>query len=253
MTRKVCLVAGGSSGIGAATTRLFAKRGWNVAINYAHNAEQAEAVAQACRADGVEAITVEADIGNDAACRTAVAKVEAAWGRRDVLVNSAGITTFVALRDLDGLEIGDFQRLYNTNVVGPFHMTRACAALLREANGAVVNVSSTAGTMGVGSSLAYMASKGALNALTYGLARALGPEVRVNAVAPGLVESDRMRHGLGEAAYETRIAAYKARATLNATLTADEVAEAIWWLGTGATKTTGEVLQLDAGLRLTSA
>jgi len=105
--------------------------------------------------------------------------------------------------------------------------------------------------MGMGSSLAYMASKGALNAMTIGLARALGPGIRVNAIAPGLVETPWLQQGLGPERYGQAVEGYKARATLDAVIAPGDVAEAAWWLGAGAAKTTGEILLLDAGLRLT--
>jgi NAD(P)-dependent dehydrogenase (short-subunit alcohol dehydrogenase family) len=133
-------------------------------------------------------------------------------------------------------------------------MTRALMPLLkRHPVAAIVNVSSVASMLGVGSSIAYMASKGALNAMTFGLARAFGPEVRVNAVAPGLVETPWLRGGLGEARYAATVAAYKGRATLAEVIAPEDVARSIWYLGVDAAKTTGEVLLLDAGLRLSKA
>ena len=131
-------------------------------------------------------------------------------------------------------------------------MSRALVPLLQRHPGAgIVNVSSIASMMGVGSSIAYMASTGALNAMTLGLARALGPAIRVNAVAPGFVETPWLKAGLGTERYEQTLQGYKARAALDAVMTPEDVAEAAWWLGAGAAKTTGEVLLLDAGLRLT--
>jgi NAD(P)-dependent dehydrogenase (short-subunit alcohol dehydrogenase family) len=131
-------------------------------------------------------------------------------------------------------------------------MSRALVPLLqRNPGSAIVNVSSVASMMGIGSSLAYMASKGALNALTIGLARALGPAIRVNAIAPGLVETPWLQHGLGAERYSQFVQGYKARATLDAVMTPEDIAVAAWWLGAGARKTTGEVLLVDAGLRLT--
>jgi NAD(P)-dependent dehydrogenase (short-subunit alcohol dehydrogenase family) len=105
--------------------------------------------------------------------------------------------------------------------------------------------------MGTGSSLAYMASKGALNALTIGLARSLGPAIRVNAIAPGLVETPWLQEGHGAEKYAAMVASYRARSALDAVIAPDDVAEAAWFLGVKAAKTTGEVLLLDAGLRLT--
>ncbi len=253
-TRKVCVVTGSSSGIGAATARLYAGNGWNVVVNYSRDPAPAEQVAGECRKLGAEVRVVKADISNDADCRRMAAEVETAWGRADVLVNNAGATKFVALKDLDGLEAEDFQRIYAVNVIGSYQMTRAFVPLLKKHPvTAVVNVSSIASMMGTGSSIAYMASKGALNAMTFGLARALGPEIRVNAIAPGLVESPWLKNGLGEAAYAARVESYKERATLGEVITPEDVAQAAWWLGVGAAKTTGEVLLVDGGLRLTRA
>jgi len=251
---KVCIVTGSSSGIGAATARLYASRGWRVVVNYSRHAEPAEAVAADCRAHGGEALVVRADVAQDADCRRLAAAVESRWGRADVLVNNAGTTKFVALQDLEGVSAEDFHRIYDVNVIGAWQMTRALAPLLRRSAGAgVVNVSSVASMMGLGSSIAYMASKGALNAMTVGLARALGPQVRVNAIAPGLVETPWLQQGLGAERYAASVEAYKARAALAAVLSPDDVARTAWYLGAEALKTTGEILLLDAGVRLTRA
>ena len=250
--RKVCIVSGSSSGIGAATVRLYARHGWDVVINCSRDTAPAEAVADECRALGAEAMVVKADVASDADCRRLAAEVETRFGRADVLVNNAGTTKFVGLKDLEGLDAQDFQRIYAVNVIGAYQMSRALTPLLKRQPGAgIVNISSVASMMGVGSSLAYMASKGALNALTIGLARALGPEIRVNAIAPGLVETPWLQQGLGAERYAQAVQGYTARAALDAVIAPEDVAEAAWWLGACAAKTTGEVLLLDAGLRLT--
>jgi 3-oxoacyl-[acyl-carrier protein] reductase len=250
--RKVCVVTGSSSGIGAATSRLFARNGWDVVINYSREAAPAEAVAAECRAFGADALVVRADVAADADCRALAGAVERRFGRADVLVNNAGATKFVAAKDLEGLDGDDFHRIYDVNVIGAYQMVRALQALLRKHAGAgIVNISSIASIMGTGSSLAYMASKGALNALTVGLARALGPEIRVNAIAPGLVETPWLQKGLGAERYAATVQGYRARAALDAVIAPEDVADAAWFLGAVAAKTTGEVLLLDAGLRLT--
>lgn len=252
MDRKVCMVTGSSSGIGAATARLFARNSWNVVINFSRSAAPAEAVAEECRAMGVEVLVIKADISNDLECRRMAGEVDAAWGRTDVLVNNAGATKFVALKNLEGLSAEDFQRIYNVNVIGSYQMTRAFVSLLKKHPGSgVVNISSVASMMGIGSSIAYMASKGALNAMTVGLARALGPEIRVNAIAPGLVETPWLQEGLGPERYAASVDSYKSRAALAAVISPEDIAAAAWWLGAGAAKTTGEVLLVDAGLRIT--
>jgi len=254
MTRRVCVVTGSSSGIGAAVARLYASQGWNVVVNYSRAPEPAEAVATECRAFGADVLVLRADVAQDADCRAMAAQVDARWGRADVLVNNAGTTKFASMKDLDALDAGDFQRIYAVNVIGAYQMTRAFAPLLGRHPGAgVVNVSSIASMLGTGSSIAYMASKGALNAMTVGLARALGPGIRVNAIAPGLVETPWMQDGLGPGRYEATVGAYKARSVLDAVISAEDVAQTAWYLGVHAGKTTGEVLLVDAGLRLTKA
>ena len=157
--RKVCVVSGSSSGIGAATVRRYAREGWDVVINYSRSAEPAQAVALECLALGVQALVVRANVADDADCRRLAAEVEAHFGRADVLVNNAGTTKFVAMKNLEGLSADDFQAIYAVNVIGAYQLSRAFAPLLQAPpGGAIVNISSVASIMGRGSSLAYMAS-----------------------------------------------------------------------------------------------
>ncbi len=253
--KKVCVVTGSSSGVGAATARRYAREGWNVVVNYSRQAAPAQGVADECRGLGAQVLVVKANVAADADCRRLAAEVDAQFGRCDALINNAGTTKFVELKNLDGLQAEDFHSVYDVNVIGPFQMTRALLSLIqrhpqRSPAAGVVNISSIASMMGRGSSIAYMASKGALNAITIGLARALGPELRVNAIAPGLVETQWLQQGLGPERYAASVQGYKAIAALEAVLSPDDVADAAWWLGACAAKTTGEVLLLDAGLRL---
>jgi 3-oxoacyl-[acyl-carrier protein] reductase len=186
----VCIVTGSASGIGAACVIELARRGCRVAINYNKSGEAAEQTARACREAGGDALVVQANVANDADCRRLADSVLDKWGRIDGLVNNAGTTKFADHADLDALQSQDFLDIYATNVVGAFQMIRAVApAMKRQGAGAIVNMSSIAAVMGVGSSVAYAASKGALNTMTLSLARALGPEIRVNAVCPGFVET----------------------------------------------------------------
>ncbi|HEX7249401.1 MAG TPA: SDR family oxidoreductase, partial [Burkholderiales bacterium] len=182
---KVALVTGGSSGIGAATARLLARRGWHVAVNYSKSKAEADKVVRDCG----EAIAVQGNVAEDADCRRVAAETLARWGRLDALVNNAGTTKAAKHADLEALKAEDFERIFRVNVVGPFQMTRACAAALKQSEGAVVNVSSVAALLGTGSSVAYAASKAALDTMTFSLARSLAPEVRVNLVAPGYVST----------------------------------------------------------------
>lgn len=251
MERKVCVVTGSSSGIGAATARLYAQRGWNVAVNFSREAAPAEAVAAECRAFGVDVLVQKANVAEDADCRAFAAAVDAKWGRCDVLVNNAGTTKFVHVRDLDGLDAEDFQKIYAVNVVGAFQMVRAFEALLKKNPvTAVVNMTSIAAATGIGSCIAYAASKGALNTLTMALARGLGPQVRVNGIAPGLVETPWLQNGMGAERYAAGVQAYKGRVALADIIQPEDVARAAWYLGVDAVKTTGEVLPVDAGAKL---
>jgi NAD(P)-dependent dehydrogenase (short-subunit alcohol dehydrogenase family) len=249
--RRVCVVSGSSSGIGAATVRRYAREGWDVVVNYSRSPEPAEAVAAECRALGAQALVLRADVSQDADARALAEATRAHFGRADVLVNNAGTTKFVALKNLDGLDAEDFQRIYAVNVVGAFQLSRAFVPLLNAQGGAIVNISSVASMMGRGSSIAYMASKGAVNAMTVGLARALGPAIRVNAIAPGLVDSSWLQQGMGPERYAAHLKAWTDTAALAEPITPEDVADAAWWLGAGAAKTTGEVLLLDAGFRIT--
>ena len=192
--KKVAIITGSASGIGAATAVELSRRGWSVLVNYSKSKEKAEQVVKNCPG----AIAVQADVGEDAECRKLAQAAMDKWGRVDALVNNAGTTKFVKHADLDGLSADDFLRIYRLNVVGPFQMARACAPALKAAKGAVVNVSSVASLLGTGSSIAYAASKAALNSMTYSLARVLGPEVRVNAVCPGYVDTP-WQHKIGRA------------------------------------------------------
>ncbi len=251
MTKKVCVITGSSSGIGAASAILFARHGWDVCVNYSREREPAEKVAAACRAHGADVLVERADVSDDAQCVTLAARVKERFGRCDTLVNNAGTTKFVDLKDLDGLDAADFQRIYAVNVIGPFQMTRAFAPLLRAGSGAaVVNVSSIAPLLGGGSSIAYIASKGGLNALTLVLARVLGPTIRVNVVAPGMVDSPWLRNGLGPERFEAMLRNYQSASALETLVSPEDVAETVYYLGAIAAKTTGEIHVVDGGRRL---
>ena len=247
----VVIVTGSSSGVGAACARQLAELGCNVVVNYAHNADGAEATAAACRAFGVETEVVRADVAEDADCRKLVAAAATRWGRLDGLVNNAGTTKFCAHEDLDGLSKADFLDIYSVNLVGPYQMARAAApAMRRGGQGSIVNVASIAGVMGIGSCIAYAASKGALITLGLSLARVLGPEIRVNTVCPGFIQGEWLTAGLGRDNYD-RVKSYLENNTpLRQTATADTVSEAILYFLSGATLVTGETLLLDGGHHL---
>src|SRR5262249_3009999 len=139
------------------------------------------------------------------------------WGRIDALVNNAGFTKFVAHAKLEELTDADFLQIFRINVVAPYQMVRACAAALKEAKGAIVNVSSLASFLGTGSSVAYAASKSALNTMTLSLARVLAPDVRINCVCPGHVDTPWQRAWHGEAGAAEVKNRYAERAPLKST------------------------------------
>ena len=203
-------------------------------------------------------MVVQGDVSRDEDCRK-IAAAAAPWGRLDVLVNNAGTTKHVPHHDLDGLSAEDFQRIYAVNTIGPFQMIRAARAQLEagaKASGtpsAVVNVSSVAGISGGGSSVAYAASKGALNTMTLSLARALGPEIRVNGVCPGFIQSRWLRTGLGDATYEALKKSQEENTPLRNAGTPEEMAEVAVWLLEGARNVTGEIIMVDAGAHLSGA
>jgi 3-oxoacyl-[acyl-carrier protein] reductase len=248
----VAIVTGSSSGVGAATARQLAEKGCHVVINYASNEAGARDTQQACESFGVETVVMQADVANDADCRRLAAAADDRWGRIDALVNNAGTTKFCSHADLDGLSADDFQRIYAVNTVGAYQMVRAVVpAMRRGGRGSVVNVASIAGVMGVGSSIAYAASKGAMITLGLSLARALGPEIRLNTVCPGFIQGDWLEQGMGKETYARTKAFLEDNTPLKVTSTPDTVAEVIVYFLTGASVVTGETLLLDGGHHLT--
>jgi 3-oxoacyl-[acyl-carrier protein] reductase len=244
--RRVVIVTGGASGIGAACVEHFVAQGWDVVVNY-FLPEQAAAAALVAGPGG---LTIQGDVSRDDDCRRMAAAAMARFGRLDALVSSAGVTRMVPHTDLDALTMADFQQTTAVNTVGPFQMARACAAALAAGDGgAIVLISSYGAIYGTGSSIAYAASKGATNTLTMSLARVLAPKVRVNAVCPALV-ADGFVQRLDPAVFEARSHVQIARSPLQKVGKAAEVAADVYWLAAGASMMTGSVLQLDCGLHL---
>ncbi|HYW93013.1 MAG TPA: SDR family oxidoreductase [Gammaproteobacteria bacterium] len=245
------IVTGSATGVGAATARMLAHKGCNVVINYSRSEKEARETQAACEKEGVGTLLVKADVSRDEDCRRLADRALERWGRIDALVNNAGTTKFAAAGDLEALSAEDFQRVFAVNVVGPFQMIRAVAPAMKKAgHGAVVNISSIAGIMAFGSSVAYCASKAALNNMTLSLARALGPEIRINAVCPGFIQSRWLRDGLGEETYESLKQSQEETTPLRTAGTPEHMAEAAVWFIEGATIVTGETLLVDAGLHL---
>lgn len=252
-TNKVAIVTGSATGTGAAIAISLAEKGYNVLVNYTRSVKEAEETVKAVESKGVEALLFQGDVSKDEECRAMAAAAVEKWGRIDALVNNAGRTKFVPHQDLDGLDANDFHDIYAVNTVGPFQMTRACAPHLKASGkGRVVMISSVAGTHGHGSSLAYVASKGALNSMTKGLARVLGPETTVNAICPGMIETRWLREGWGEADYEKNRHAMTKRVPLAKVSQPEDIADAVLWFIEGGDLVTGELLIVDGGMHLVS-
>ena len=251
--RKVAIITGSGTGVGAATAVQLAQQGYNVVINYSRSEAEAQQSQVACQACGADTLLLRGDVADDADCKAMVQETVARWGRIDALVNNAGITSFTGAANWDVLDMDNFQRIFAVNTVGAFQMVRACAPHLKAVRGAVVNVSSIAGSLGIGSSVPYIASKGALNSMTLYLARAMAPDVRVNAVCPGLITSRWFVDGVGQEGFDKIKALTEHNTPLQRASTPEDVAQAIVWLLTGARTMTGELLLLDGGMHLGSA
>ena len=250
-SNKVAIITGGSRGVGAATAKLLASKGWNITITCTSSMDDANSVVKECEELGVEAIALTADVSEDNSCIQTAQETINKWGRIDALVNNAGTTKFVFNHaDLDGLDADDFLHIYKVNVVGPFQMVRACKEmLLNSENPSVVNISSIAGIKGLGSSLAYASSKGALNTMTKSMARNLGP-IRVNAICPGFIQGDWLRNGMGDDLYNAALENLTNNTPLKLTVTPEQVAEGIYsFIGINKV-VTGETMLMDGGHHL---
>jgi 3-oxoacyl-[acyl-carrier protein] reductase len=250
------IVTGAASGLGAATAISLAKSGARLVLNYLSNRDGAEATGETCRNAGAEAVIVQGDVASDADCRRIVAAADS-FGALHALINNAGTTKHVPHGELDRLSADDFHRIYAVNTIAAYQMIRAARALLEagaKSSGrasAVVNVSSVAGISGIGSSVAYVASKGALNAMTLSLARALAPHIRVNAVCPGYMDTPWFEKGLGAAAADKIRDTVKSNMPLKIAPTGADIAALVCFLATAKSGSmTGEIVRMDAGLHL---
>lgn len=248
--KRVAIVTGAAGGVGAAVALLLAQRGHDLVLNFNRSAELMQACLEECRAAGADAVSLQGDVADDEVCRALAREAMQRWGRIDAVVNAAGATRFVPIADLEGVSGADFQHIMGINMIAPFQVARAVAPHLQQ-GAAIVNVSSNSTMSGNGSSLPYVVSKGALNTLTLGLARALSPKVRVNAVLPGLIEGRWMRNGLGDDAVYQRVKdGYAATSLLERVSTPEDIAQAIAWLLDPACLMTGQLMVVDAGFLL---
>lgn len=244
-TNDVALITGAATGVGRATAIRFAREGFDVVVNYLGPEQSAaEATVLAVQVESQQAIAIQGDVSQDAEVQQIVARCADHFGRLDVVVNCAGTTRFVEHADLESMTESAWDEILAVNTKGPFFVVRASVPLLKQApNAAIVNVSSVAGISGFGSSIAYCASKGALNTMTKSLARALAPEIRVNAVCPGPIDSRWLRDGMTEKQIQQRIASFP----IPRLAQPDDIADAIFYLARGTSLTTGQLLVVDGG------
>jgi len=240
---RVALVTGSATGIGRGIAEAFAQEGVKVVVNYSRSRDAAEQVVGNIRAAGGTALAIAASVSKDLEVRAMIDQIAQEFGRLDILVNNAGWSTRIPHDKLEDLTDEVWDRTFDTNLRGAFYCVRAAVPLLRkQAGAAIVNIASVAGMTGLGSSMAYAASKGAMITLTKSLARALAPEIRVNAIAPGFVR--------------TRFADWpasvfdegEAMTPLKRLATVEEIAALALHLAVTAKSITGEIIAVDGGV-----
>jgi 3-oxoacyl-[acyl-carrier protein] reductase len=248
---KAAVITGSSVGVGRATALAFAEQGCGIAINYNRSQAEAQEAAELCRAKGVKAIVVQADVSVDVDCRRLIQAAVDAFGHLEILVNNAAVTDFIEFSNLEALTEDIWLKILRTNLLGNFFCSRAAVPHMQKAGeGSIVNVVSIAGFLGHGSSIAYSASKAAVINMTKCFARTFGPEIRVNGIAPGAVDTRWLHQGLGEKAFEGLRESLRRTTPLKEMATAEDVANAILWLVKDARMMTGETIKLDGGQHL---
>jgi 3-oxoacyl-[acyl-carrier protein] reductase len=246
-SRKKALVSGGATGIGRAAALALARAGYDVAINYATSAHAAHAVAAEAEALGAHTLLLPCDVSDEPAVRAMLQQVADAWGHLDGLINNAGTTANWKIKDLESLDMAEWDRVFAVNVRGNFQVTRAAVPLLKKGHDpAIVFTASIVGLRPGPQPLPYSASKAAIVALTKMLAWNLGPDIRVNAVAPGWMEGEWMQRMLGDK-YDQLMGARAKATPLKRCVTADDVAEVTLNLLQSNRFVTGEVIVIDGG------
>lgn len=245
MSSKVGIVSGASSGIGRGVAVALAELGCAVVVNYRSSEQEAQRTAELVRSAGAEAFLCQADVSRTEDCRRLVGETLKRWERLDYLVNNAGTTTTSPFEEINEEE---WDRIFQVNVKGAFFLTQAAHQALKARNGSIVNVSSVAGFTGVSSSIPYSASKAAMNNLTISLSQELAPEVRVNGVAPGFVETPWGERYFGERLGSIR-KFVKSRTATGKVNQTEDVVEAVMSLLTGLSQVTGQTLVIDGGYR----
>ena len=245
-SRKAALVTGGATGIGRSAVLALARAGFDVAVNYSSSETAARETAAEAQKLGAGTLLVRCDVSDEKGVRAMLRAVEEKFQRLDVLVNNAGTTAAWKPRDLETLSLEEWDRVFAVNVRGLFQVTRAAVPLLKKSRGCVVNTASIVGLRPGPQPLPYAASKAAVVNLTKTLAWNLGPEIRVNAVAPGWMEGDWMKRMLKDKYAD--LMEKRAKATpLRRVVTADDVAETMMSLIQSNRFVTGEVVVIDGG------
>ena len=239
---KCAIVTGGATGIGRAVCLSLAREGASVVVNFSRSEKEAEQTARDATAAGGQGVTFKADVADEEKVKEMVAFAHESFGRVDVLVNNAGYTQFIKHTELDKLTDEVWDRIFAVNVKGAFYGIRAVTPIMKaQGSGRIVNISSVAGLTGGGSSVPYAASKAAMIALTKSMAAALGPEILVNSVAPGLIYT-RWTEGHPERNEEIR------QSTITQRLgTPEDIAKATHYLICNAEWVTGQTLVIDGG------
>jgi len=244
---KTAIVTGSAVGVGRATALSLARKGANVVVNFSRSENEASEALSLVEGEGAEALLVKADVSKDHDVRRMVNETVERFGAVDVLVNNAATTVFVNFADLEGMAEEHWDRLLAVNLKGPFFCSRAVAPFMKQAGqGAIVNVASIAGIRAVGSSIAYAASKAGLINMTIALARVLAPEVRVNCVAPGFIDTRWLKEGLGQI-YEPAKQATAERTPLQRVATPEDVAQVVLGFVENADFVTGQTTIIDGG------
>jgi 3-oxoacyl-[acyl-carrier protein] reductase len=239
--RKVALVTGSATGIGRAVAIRFAQEGLAVAVNYSRSEKEAQETLTAVQQHGVPAILCKASVADEDAVKAMVDRCVGELGGLDVLVNNAGTTRFIEHTNLDALTNEVWDEILGVNLKGTFFCSRAALPHLQKTSGSIINITSVAGLQGHGSSIPYAASKAAVNCLTKSLARAFGPNVRVNAVAPGPVLTRWLADHMDHVARSLSITPM-GRAAIP-----EDIADAVYFLSLGTTLMTGQVIVVDGG------
>jgi len=239
--RKVALVTGGGTGIGRAVSLALAAKSIHVAVNYSRSEKEAADTVADIEKLGATGLAVRANVANDEEVRAMVQEVVGRFGRLDYLVNCAGKTVYVDMPDLEGLKPDYWHQIMDVNVIGLFSVCRAAAPHLKAARGSIVSITSISGITGMGSSIAYAASKAAAISVTKSLARVLAPEVRVNSVAPGIVLT---RWVDGREAHVKKLGEHT---PLGRCCNAEDVADVVVPLLVSASMMTGQTIVVDGG------